>query len=262
MRATFGDELLVRTAAGYELTPRARALQCELADVMPRLASLVRSDQFDPSTATDNVRIRCTDYVTTLVGPTWFPELFHQAPALTLTIEPLSPHTFDDLDRGRIDLALTPVKPSGALHWQLLFHEEFVCVLAADHPVTSTRVTLDDLARYPHARVLALPLENMLAEQQLHQLGVYAPSGLSVPYFTAAVAALPRTTLIAVLPSRFARLYKDDPRVRIAQAPTQLTPFGYGMTWHPRLNRDPAHQWLRSLVSQATKTAFATESPG
>ncbi|HEY3611980.1 MAG TPA: LysR family transcriptional regulator [Pseudonocardiaceae bacterium] len=256
MRTVFADDLLVRTGAGYELTPKARALQAQLADVMPRLATIVRGDDFDPANATDTMRIHCTDYITTLVGPTWFPALFEQAPALNISIEPLSTHTFEDIERGRVDLALTPVTPPPTLRWHILFQEEFVCVLAADHQITRDRLTLDDLAGYPHSRVVVLPPESMVAEEQLGRLGVRAPSGLSVPYFAAAVAALPRTSLIAVLPSRFARLHENDPAVRIARPPAQFTPFGYGMAWHPRLNTDPAHQWLRELIRQSVHTAL------
>jgi DNA-binding transcriptional LysR family regulator len=250
LRETFGDELLVRTPRGYELTPRGRALQADLADVMPRLAAIVHSSTFDPATATDTVRVQCTDYITSVLGPTLFPTIFQQAPGLNLTVEPLSPHTFDDIDRGRVDLALAPVKPPAPLHWQPLFEEEFVCLLAADHPLECQRVALDDLARYPHARVIALPAEQMLVERRLTEHGVRAPSALSVPYFTATVAALPGTTLIAVLPSRFVHLQRDNPAVRIAKAPQELAPFAYGMCWHPRLRSDPVHSWFRALIPE------------
>ncbi|HEX4721309.1 MAG TPA: LysR family transcriptional regulator, partial [Pseudonocardiaceae bacterium] len=149
LRDTFGDELLVRTANGYELTPRARAIQRELRLLLPRLHSLVRGGDFEPGVATDTVRVCCTDYITTVLWPRLFQRVFRQAPNLSLTVEPLSPHTYDDIEHGRVDLAFSPVRPPTPLNWRTLFHEDFVCVLAADHPVRRRRLTLDDLGSFP-----------------------------------------------------------------------------------------------------------------
>jgi DNA-binding transcriptional LysR family regulator len=262
LRETFGDELLVRTGAGYELTPRARTIQRELLFIMPRLQSIVRGDDFDPDVATDRARLHCTDYITTVLGPSLFQRLFHQAPRMSLTIEPLSPHTFADVDRGRVDLALSPIKPPSPLRWQTLFDEDFVCLLSRDHPVTRDRLTLDDLASYPHASVIVMQAEKMVVEQRLGELGVHPPSSLRVPYFTAAVAALPGTVLIAILPRRFARLHAADEAVRTAEAPVEFGSFPYGMIWHPRLNTDPAQTWIRSLVQTASDTLTLDYAPG
>jgi DNA-binding transcriptional LysR family regulator len=256
LRETFGDELLVRTGSGYELTPRARVIQRELEVLLPRLQSLVRGEDFDPATATDTVRMHCTDYAATVLGRGLFQELFHRAPHLSVTIEALSPHTFEDIERGRLDLALTPIRPPVSLRWQPLFDEEYVCVLAREHPLTRERLTLADLARFPHVSVAVFPTEVMIADRRLHELGVHPESGLKVPYFSAAVAALPGTTLIAMLPRRFAQRHCAAGELRIADAPDGFEPFAYGMTWHPRLDTDPAHTWVRSLI-RSTGEALA-----
>ena len=61
LRALFADELLVRSGGDYELTPRARDMQRELALLLPRMENLVLGRGFDPSTATGVVRIIGTD---------------------------------------------------------------------------------------------------------------------------------------------------------------------------------------------------------
>lgn len=248
LRDTFGDELLVRTTQGYELTPRARAIQRELLILLPRLHSLVHGGDFEPDVATDTVRACCTDYVTTVLGGRLFPRVFHAAPHLSLSVEPLSQHTYDDIDHGRVDLALSPVRPPAPLRWQTLFHEDFVCVLARTHPITRRRLTVDDLHSFPHASVIVLDRESMILEQRMGELHIHPPSGLRVPYFTAAVQALAGTTLIATLPRRFVRRYADDRSVRVAEAPVEFAGFGYGLIWHPRLDNDPAQVWVRSVI--------------
>jgi DNA-binding transcriptional LysR family regulator len=254
LRETFGDELLVRTTRGYELTPRARAIQQELEFILPRLRALVRGGEFDPATSTDSIRINCTDYAVTVVGGRLFGRLFEQAPHLSLTIEPLSPRTYDEIEHGRVDLALSPVQPPAGLHWQPLFEEDYVCVVAADHPVTDERFTLERLAEFPRVSVVVLPQQLMVIDRRLAELGVSQRSGLRVPYFEAAFTALPGTRLVALVPRRLVEARRADDSVRLVEAPAELSaPFPYGMVWHPRLNSDPAHVWVRALVAEVTK---------
>src|SRR5258708_38823037 len=53
LRETFGDELLIRTVNGYELTARARRLQDELQSGLPEGDRMRRGDGFNPATAED-----------------------------------------------------------------------------------------------------------------------------------------------------------------------------------------------------------------
>jgi DNA-binding transcriptional LysR family regulator len=251
LRETFGDELLVATSVGYELTPRARALQRELAYLMPRLAALIRGDAFDPATATDTIRLHCTDYATTILGPQLLPVVFAQAPNLSLVVEPLTGQSVEDITRGRVDLAVVGVKPPAPLRWQRLFIEEHVCVVGRDHPVTGQRFNLDQLARYPHVSVVSLGDDVINTQRQLIDLGVRPQGGLRVPYFSATAAALPGTQLVAILPRRLAEELAEDPELRLVAAPEEFRPFALGLVWHPRLTSDPAQTWLRELIHTA-----------
>lgn len=260
LRDTFEDELLVRTQGGYELTSRARALQDELAAVMPRLRTLVRGGSFDPGTATDTIRIAASDYPLAVLGDHFFPPFTSGAPRMSLVVTPVLPSTFADLDHGRIDLALTPIDAPAHLHRQSLFSEDFVCMVSKSHPLTAERVTVEDLACYPHASVGGMHAQQMLVMHQLEKLGIHAPAGVRVPYFSTAVTAVRGTTLIAVVPRRFALQYADA-SVRVVEAPPEITGFTYPMLWHPRLTNDRAHRWLRSLLAAAASLLVASD-PG
>ncbi|HYP72480.1 MAG TPA: LysR family transcriptional regulator, partial [Microbacterium sp.] len=61
VRVACDDELLVRSGGGYELTPRARAIQDELGTIMPSLRALFTGARFDPAAATDLLRIAASD---------------------------------------------------------------------------------------------------------------------------------------------------------------------------------------------------------
>jgi hypothetical protein len=41
---------------------------------------------------------------------------------------------------------------------------------------------------------------------------------------------------------------KNDRRLRLVKAPQELHAFHFLMAWHPRLNTDPRHVWLRGAM--------------
>lgn len=254
LRTVCEDELLVRTPSGYELTPRARVLQEQLTAVMPALRGIFEGASFDPHTATDTVRIAASDYPVTLLGEHLFPMFTEEAPQMSLVVTPVVPSTFSDLDQGRIDLVLTPIAPPPHLERQPLFDEDFVCVLSASHPLTAERLSVADLASYAHASVGGMHPQQTIVTDQLERLGAHATTEIRVPTFSAAIAAVRDTHLIAMAPRRFARRYAD-PSLRVAEAPDEIVGFTYAMLWHPRLTDDRAHRWLRSLLVRVAEAA-------
>ncbi|MGW4487829.1 LysR family transcriptional regulator [Amycolatopsis sp. NPDC004368] len=250
LRETFADELLVRTSDGYVLTPRARAIKDELSEIMPRLRTLVGGTTFDPATATGTMHLASTDYGLEMLADVLYSAFFSAAPQMSLVVEPVVPTTFDDVDRGRVDLILSPITPPPPLRREVLFTDDFVCVMAADHPLAGRALTLPELAGHPHVRVAAMHSQQMLVTSRLTAVGISSTPELLVPYFSAALAALPGTPLIALLPRRFAARHRGE-RLHVAELPPEFGSFDYPMLWHPRLTGDPAHRWLRSLLVQA-----------
>jgi hypothetical protein len=47
-------------------------------------------------------------------------------------------------------------------------------------------------------------------------------------------------------------LTKRDRKLRLVKAPQELHGFHFLMAWHPRLNSDPRHLWLREAVRSTT----------
>jgi DNA-binding transcriptional LysR family regulator len=71
---------------------------------------------------------------------------------------------------------------------------------------------------------------------------------VKVPYFVAAIEAVAGTKLIATVPRRSALLYAKDKRLKLLSPPNIFQPFKYVMVWHPRVNTDAAHIWLRRTI--------------
>jgi DNA-binding transcriptional LysR family regulator len=248
LRRTLDDELLVRTRDGYQLTPRAERIQHELAGILPRLEVLFGAEHFDPETATDSFRLMGTDFTTSVLGPGLVRRMFREAPATSMTFAQWHDGVFEDVSHGLVDLAFAAVSVDPALRSELLFEDRFVCLMAATNPLAGLdALTLNAFVSASHVMVDVLRGEQSAVDRRLTELGQHRRAALSVPYHTAAVLAVPETDLVATLPARLLSTL-DNPGLRVVPAPAEIEPMPYLMTWHPRLDDDPAQRWLRDLV--------------
>lgn len=248
LRQTFNDELLIRTGEGYQPTPRAQRIHTELSDVLWRVETLLRGDDFDPHTALDTFTISSSDFSTFIQGPALTSLLRKQAPNVSLEIVSFTDDTFSDIKRGKTDLALWVEDVPPPLVSEPLFVEDYVCVVAKGHPALGRAMTLDDYLQFSHVVVTILSGSQIFLDSRIEKLGGKREARLKVPYFAAAVAAVPHTDLIATVPRRFAVQQAEADLVEIVPAPAGIEPLQYLMAWHPRLTNDPAHAWLRSIV--------------
>ena len=54
-------------------------------------------------------------------------------------------------------------------------------------------------------------------------------------------------------PKRIARRYAGPLGLSIFEAPLPLRPYALGLVWHPRLDADPAHRFLREALLRAAE---------
>src|SRR6266576_5803763 len=69
LRDMFHDDLLIRTANGYEPTPKGQRLLQDLTTMLPRLDRLMAGGDFDPSSEDATLRIAATDHAAYLLVP-------------------------------------------------------------------------------------------------------------------------------------------------------------------------------------------------
>jgi len=256
LRQLLDDQLLVRDGTGYVLTPRAERIQRQLAGLMPRLETLFAAEVFDPATAEENYRLATTDYPLLLFLPQVAREINRLSPHSTFRIGPYRDEVFDDMLHGRLDVTFYGAAPLPAFRHEVLFDDVCVCVMAADHPLAKRkRLTLDEYLRCSHLMIDILNGQQPVIDNRLRELGVARRGAITLPLFVGAAAALPGTNLVVTLTKRLVDKYGADPAVAVVAAPVELEPMHYFMVWHPRLDHDPAQQWLRDTIrSVATAT--------
>jgi DNA-binding transcriptional LysR family regulator len=256
LRRQFGDELLVRGPDGYSLTPRAERIRDQLATTVTHLEQLFANETFEPATAAQSFRLAVSDYTVAALGPPLVRTILTRSPNSTVKCEPLDEHSFDKLDAGVLDLLIYGRAAPDRYRSQQLFTERFVCVVAAEHPLARRRsVSLPQYLRWPHLDVT--PSQRWI-DHALEALETPRRTAVSMPYCVPAAGVLPGTELVLTLPARLVPQFTDPAHTRVLAAPREFGKLQFCSVWHPRLDNDPSHRWLRGIVrSVASAMALA-----
>ena len=252
LRDTFHDDLLIRTIKGYEPTPQGERLLRELEGTLPRLDRLIAGASFDPMTEYNTFRIAATDNATSIIAPILCRDVLPNARQVRFSFITWRDDAFDDLAHGRLDLALmaAEVPIPAQLQSETIYHDELVCVVSANASYTR-QLTMKQYLAAEHISIGVFDGSQNIPEKRLAAHGHRRRTVLHVPYFGAALRCVIGTPLIATVTRRFADGETHNPKLKILKAPIELSGFDYRMIWHPRVNTDAAHTWLRDTVRDA-----------
>ena len=254
LRDYFADPLFIRAPHGMVPTVRAQALAAPVKRILAEIDLLLKPVAFDPQAATLTWTLAATDYALKVVIVPFIAALKKQAPGIRVRVEPVEPRQLvSQLERGEIDVALmTPYSTPPELHSRALFDERFVCMMRADHPdAAQESLSLDRFCALEHAlvswdgdRFRGVADEALAAQGRTRRVGVSVGNFLILPDILAA------SDMVAVVPQRLASLTRG---MRTLETPLPMPGFTKTMTWHERTHRDPAHQWLRSVLLETSQ---------
>jgi len=135
----------------------------------------------------------------------------------------------------------------------LLYREHYVVAVRPQHPLARrTALTAERLCNYDH--VLVSPTGGSFegpTDQALARLRLRRNVRYSVPSFLLMSEILQTDNLIAFVPSRL--LCKKNKRLVVLKSPVEVPGFDVIAVWHPRVDKDIAHQWLRSRLAETAK---------
>ncbi len=259
LRYHFDDPLLVRVGREMELTPKARALIEPVRNALLQVnVALETQAVFDPASSERTFRIAMSDYCAHVFLPHVVRRLATRAPHMRLVTENVFGPSFSRLDGGDIDIIITHGDrrlfgregTDTDLLTTALFEDDFVCVVAADHPVTGSAMTMDDFLHYPHALVDFGTNVRTVEEAEIERQGIVINDKYLVPTFGGLLYLLAGTQLIATVQRRLAALLAPNLDVRVMSTPVNLM-LRETLVWHQRSHDDPAQLWLRELLLEA-----------
>lgn len=254
LRAAIGDPVLVRAGRGLAPTPRALELREQVRALIEQAhAVFFAGREIDLSTLERTFSIRANDVFVGAYGGQLREAIRRDAPNTVLRFVSEGDTEDGALREGRIDLYISSTRDFGAdIKVQELFRNSFVGLARADHPIFDAPIDPARLVSYDHISVSRRGRAYGPAAAQLAELRLQQRVALIAPNFHSAIFALADSDLVAPLMPR-AMLHNIERlgmRLRHFEIPLPLTPVTIVQAWHPRLDNDQAHRWLRQTIKQ------------
>ncbi len=257
LRATLGDEVLVR--AGRDMVPTQRALALK-ADVHTALANaravLSPVAALEPRSLVREFRVNATDHVVTVLGSALDTLATQQAPGVLLRFLPTAPEDAALLRDGSVDLAVgiyADLPPE--LRTRVLFTDRFVCVLRKGHPAAQGRLDLETFLSLDHLQVAPRGKPGGYLDDLLAERGKKRRVTRAVPYFLSALQLVSESNAVLTISDRMARRLSKAFDLVVLETPLPLKPYALSLLWHPRQDSSPEHAWLRQLFVSAAEHA-------
>jgi DNA-binding transcriptional LysR family regulator len=256
LRQLLNDPLFIPASSGRGMipTPHASALRPELTKLIDRISDFINTAHvFEPQNSKRVFRIAATDNPAAILAPDLIPMIKAQAPHIRIAFTlPDKARIASHLEQGDIDLFVGTVEDgSNELIATTLFEDEFVTAQRMGHPRGNQPITLDEFCSLDHLLISTSggQFQGMI-DAALTELGHERSVSVSIQSYALAPLVLNNSDCICTLPRRFLERFTDV--LEIYAPPLVLSPFKMILFWHPRMQTDPAHRWLRSQVTQAT----------
>lgn len=255
LRESTGDPLLVRAGRGLVPTPRALELRERVGQLVQDGESVLRpAGKLDLPSLVRTFTLRTSDGFVENFGPDLLARVGAEAPGVRLRFVPKPDKDSTPLREGSVDLETGVVNQSTSpeVRTQALFRDRFIGVVRRGHPLGRGKITPARFAAGRHISVSRRGLTQGPIDAALATLGLEREIVAIVGGFAAALALARGSDLIASVPERHTGRLRDG--LVSFTLPVATPEITVSLLWHPRLDSDPAHRWLRDHVRAACKT--------
>lgn len=251
LRDATGDPLLVRAGRGLVASPRAQELREHIGPLLQQAQAALRPAaalQLDRLAREFTLRTR-EGFVENF-GAALLARVVSEAPGVRLRFVPKPDKDSTPLRDGSVDLetGIVGADSGPELRTQALFRDRFIGVVRAGHALSQGEVSA---ARYAAARHVAVSRRGPVSgpvDEALAALGLARDIVVTVGGFSQALALARGSDLIATLPERHTGNLREG--LHSFALPLTLAPFAVSLLWHPRMDGDAAHRWLRGCVRE------------
>jgi DNA-binding transcriptional LysR family regulator len=235
-------------------TPRAEMLAQPLRNALSEMQLALEPTAFDPAASDRRFALAVNNYAAVVFAPPLVATVSAAAPAVQLDLQPSGTlDIIDRLDRGELDLALGSMTIPGERFAVLpLLEDSFVIVMRRDHPAGGRKLSAAAFAALSHVEISSGLEDNAVVDRWLAERGFVRRIAVRAPYLSAA-AILAQSDMVAMLSRRIAQDMVRSHPLRICEPPYDSPHVQTVMLWHRRLDRHPAHRWLRDAVLSVSK---------
>ena len=253
LRAFFADPLFVRSGNTMQPTPRVTEIMGPVREVLSRIGmDIVASPTFAPASSHQPIVLALSDVGEVVFLPGILKQLRQAAPATSLRSVSLpAEDVARGLEAGTIDLALGyfPDLTRHNFFQQTLFSDSFTCLIRADHPVKSARLSQKQFLQLDHAVVRAESRTEEVIERFLARRRIKRRITLTTPHFASVPPIVEQSDLVVTVPVPLARYFSTvSARIRVVKPPFDAPRIDLKQIWHRKFHHDARNRWLRSLM--------------
>jgi DNA-binding transcriptional LysR family regulator len=258
LRAATGDPLLVRAGRGMVPTPHATDLRNRVRELAQDAHAVLRPvvSGLDLAQLKRSFTIRSNEAFVEVFSARLVAVVTAVAPKVQLLFMPKPDKDVRALREGLVDLEIGVLGRSGPeVRIQTLFRDHFVGAVRDGHPLLGKgKVTPERYAGFGHVVASRRGCASGPVDEALAALGLTRTVVTVVPNFRAALAVASVSDLVALVSGSFFNATQghqtnsDPVVVRSFPLPVRTEAITVSQMWHPRLDADPAHRWLRGLV--------------
>jgi DNA-binding transcriptional LysR family regulator len=268
LRQTTGDPLLVRAGRGLVPTPRALELREKVASLVQDVEAVLRpAETPDLKQLVRTFTLRTSEGFVENFGPELIARVGEEAPGVRLCFVQKTNKESTSLRDGTVDLETGVVGNTMGpeVRAKTLFRDRFIGVVRIGHPLSQGEITPARYATGRHIGVSRRGLDQGPIDEALKQFGLEREIVTIVGGFSTALALARVSDLIASVPERHTGNLRDE--MHSFPLPVSTPEITVSLLWHPRLDADPAHRWLRGIVLEtcapksASRLTFVQSPP-
>jgi DNA-binding transcriptional LysR family regulator len=252
LRETTGDPLLVRAGRGLVPTPRALKLRERVSGLVKDAEAVLRpAEKLDLQRLVRTFTLRTSEGFVENFGPALIARVSEKAPGVRLRFVQKPDRESTSLRDGTVDMETGVVgKMTGPeVRVQALFRDRFIGVVRAGHPLGEGEITTTLYATGRHVSVSRHDSGEGPIDEALKPLGLQREIVTIVTGFSTALALARASDLIASVPERHTGILRAG--MHSFPLPVATPEITVSLLWHPRLEADSAHRWLRGCVRDA-----------
>jgi DNA-binding transcriptional LysR family regulator len=265
LRSVTGDPLLVQAGRALAATPYAEALG-------DRVHALAREAQAVLSPPSARLDLAALDRTFTIRANEGFLARFsaklaatvaQAAPKVRLRFAPKPDKDAGPLREGPVDLEIGVMGSFGPeVRAQLLFRDAFVGAARVGHPLLDGPISPERYAACRHVVASRRGTFSGPVDDALAQLGLKRAVMAVVPGFPDAIRIARQSDLVALVPrSCFAVADPLSEGMESFRLPVRTPEIAISTMWHPRMDADPGHRWLRDTVTAVCRVAAPSSEP-
>ncbi len=250
LRETTGDPLLVRAGRGLVPTPRALELQGRVGQLVQDAQTVLRPAQAPDLTQLERTfTLRTSEGFVETFGPDLIARVHDAAPRVLLRFVQKPDKDSTPLRQAAIDLETGVIDETTGpeVRAQALFRDRLVGVVRLGHPLSSGAMTARRYAAGRHVGVSRQGLDRGPIDDTLETRRREARDRDVRRRLRDRRGRRPRERSDRDRPGA---AYGGPPRpeCRRSRSRWRRRTSSVSLLWHPRLDADPAHRWLRGCV--------------